>query len=155
MSSCYICETEVNEPLHNYCRCDLFCHESCFRTMVQRVVSHSEKCPVCRQKYNMEVKYGTRFLFHLPLVLLYTSCALSWTLAASLYFIDQMDLNRFFVGFNTREEVVAYEVLTLTLSAMLTLGTTVIHVRSRCTKLCRSRRVVNKVINVYCVEMNV
>lgn len=54
---CFVCMDKA-QPLYKVCDCNTFIHEKCMNDLLNKVDSHTDKCPVCTKFYDFEKKKG-------------------------------------------------------------------------------------------------
>lgn len=54
MAECFIC-METENQLYKVCRCNTLVHAACLARLINDTPSHSTRCPVCMQDYDISI----------------------------------------------------------------------------------------------------
>ena len=55
MDECFVC-LQAGGALFCFCTCNAVAHRVCFETLVERVPSHRDGCPICKTKYTFQTR---------------------------------------------------------------------------------------------------
>lgn len=58
-TTCFVCGDDNGADVVRVCDCTTVVHRACFESLVRKVPSHAERCPICTSTYEV-VKKSTR-----------------------------------------------------------------------------------------------
>lgn len=93
-TTCFVCGDDDDSDVVRVCDCTTVVHRHCFESLVQKVPSHAEQCPICTSAYDV-VKKRTRTECGLkPQIKPVLYAAALWVYASSLLFFCFASLMR-------------------------------------------------------------